>query len=110
MRWEVNLHDSMGILGVTVTAPKNFVATERSTGLWWQEKLNEEMIAAGREEKRLAEERDDYHEGVLAITVVVDAGWCKRSHRHSYNAKSGLGIIVGQVTSKLLYLGVRNKE
>ncbi len=89
-------------------APKNFVATERSIGLWWQEKLNEEMIAAGREEKRLAEERGDYHEGVPAITVVVDAGWCKRSHRHSYNAKSGVGIIVGQVTGKLLYLGVRN--
>ncbi len=126
MRWEVNLaavwgqistgggfarlHESMGILGVPVMAPKNFVATERSIGLWWQEKLNKEMIAAGREEKRLAEERGDYHEGVPAITVVVDAGWCKRSHRHSYNAKSGVGIIVGQVTGKLLYLGVRNKE
>ena len=28
----------------------------------------------------------------------------------SYNAKSGVGIIVGQVTGKLLYLGVRNKN
>jgi len=105
MRWEVNLaaawgqistgggfarlHESMGVLGIPVMAPKNFTSTERSIGAWWQEKLNEEMIAAGKEEKRIAEEKGDYHEGVPAITVVVDAGWCKRSHRHSYNAKCG---------------------
>ena len=64
---------------------------------------------AGKEEKRLAEERADFHEGVPAITVIVDGGWSKRSHRHSYNAKSGVGIIIGQATGKLLYIGVRNK-
>ena len=126
MRWEVNLaavwgqistgggfsrlRESMSVLGIPVIAPKNFSATERSIGLWWQEKLKEEMIAAGKEEKCLAEKRGDYHEGVSTITVVVDAGWCKCSHRHSYNAKSGVGIIVSQVTGKLLYLGVRNKD
>ena len=62
------------------------------------------MAEAGREEKRLA----DYHQGVPAITVIVDAGWSKRSHRHSYNAKSGVGIIIGQATGKLLHVGVRN--
>ena len=71
--------------------------------------LEEVMAEAGKEEKRLAEERGDYHEGVPAITVIVDGGWSKRSHRHSYNAKSGVGIIVGQATGKLLYIGVRNK-
>ncbi len=38
------------------------------------------MAAAGKEEKRLAEERGDFHEVVPAITVVVDGGWSKRSH------------------------------
>ena len=28
---------------------------------------------------------------------------------HSYNAKSGVGIIIGQATGKLLFIGVRNK-
>ena len=57
----------------------------------------------------LAEERGDYHDGVPAITVIVDGGWSKRSHKHSYNAKSGTAIIIGKETGKLLYIGVRNK-
>ena len=44
-----------------------------------------------------------------AITVVVDAGWSKRSHKHSYNVKSGMGVIFGAATKKLLFIGVRNK-
>ena len=48
-------------------------------------------------------------EGIPAITVIVDGGWSKRSDRHSYNAKSGVGIIIGQATGKLLHIGVRNK-
>ena len=63
------------------------------------------MMEAGREEKRLAEERGEYHEGVPAITV----GWSKRSHRHSYNAKSGVAIVIGFETRKRLHIGVRNK-
>ena len=63
------------------------------------------MVEAGKEEKRLAEESGDYHEEVPAVTVVVDGGWSKRSHRHSYNAKSGVGIIMGKETGKLLHIG-----
>ena len=103
------LEETMGVLGVPVMSPKSFTSSERDIGEWWQQELEQIMIDAGKEEKRLAEERGDYHEGVPAITVVVDAGWSKRSHRHSYNAKSGVGIIAGQVTGKLLYIGVRNK-
>ena len=39
------------------------------------------MVAVGKEEKRLAEERGEYHEGVPAISVIVDGGWSKRSHK-----------------------------
>jgi len=60
------------------------------------------MREAAEEEKRIAIERGSYHEGVPAITVILDAGWSKRSHKHSYNAKSGVGIIVGMETKKLL--------
>jgi hypothetical protein len=57
----------------------------------------------------LAEERGSFHEGIPAITVIVDGGWSKRSHKHSYNANSGVAIIVGKETGKLLHVGVRNK-
>lgn len=67
------------------------------------------MIDAGKQEKQLAMDRGDFHEGVPAITVIVDGGWSKRSHQHSYNAKSGVGIIIGLETNKLLHVSVRNK-
>ena len=60
----------------------------------------------GRGEKRLEEEKGNYQEGVPVINVVVDGGWSKCSHRYSYNAKSGVGIIIGQATGKLLHTGV----
>ena len=66
-------------------------------------------IDAGGRQRGKATSRD-YHEGVPA-TVIVDGGWSKRSHRHSYNAKSGVHvcIVIGKETRKLLYIEVRNK-
>ena len=68
------------------------------------------MKEAGKEECKLAIERNEYHEGVPATTVIVAGGWCKRSHRHTYNAKSGVGVVIGFHTHKILYIGVQNKE
>ena len=53
------------------------------------------MKEAAEEEKI---ERGSFHDGVPAITVIVDGGWSKRSHKHSYNAKSGAVIIIGTHT------------
>ena len=77
-----------------------FINTEHDIGEWWKEKLIESMIDAGKEEKRLAEVRCSCHDGVPAITVTVDGGWCKTSHKHSYNANSGVAIIVGRETGR----------
>ena len=83
-----------------------FISLESNIGECWKQSLLESMSEAGREKKRRAEERGNYHEGVPTITVVVDGGWSKHSHKHSYNAKSGVAIIVGKETGKLLYIGV----
>ncbi len=64
----------MTTLGVLVMTPKNFINTERSIGRWREEQLMDVMAMAGKEEKRLDEERGDYHQGVPAITVIVDGG------------------------------------
>ena len=103
------LQETMATLGIPVMSKKCFTNTERSIGEWWKQQLELSMMEAGREEKRLAEERGEYHEGVPAITVIVDGGWSKRSHRHSYNAKSGVAIVIGFETRNLLHIGVRNK-
>ena len=90
MRWESNLaavwaqmvtggghatlQETMSVLGVPTMTKKTFMATERDIGEWWRSMLEEEMIKAGKEEKRLAEQRNDFHQGVPAITVIVDGG------------------------------------
>ena len=103
------LQENVSVLGVPVMTKKSFIRTEKDIGEWWRMRLTESMIETGKEEKRLAEERGDYHNGVPAITVVLDGGWSKRSHKHTYNAKSGVGVIIGKCTGKLLHIGVRNK-
>ena len=40
-----------------------------------------------------------------ALCVVVDGGWSKRSHKHSYNTNSGVAIILG----KAIHIGMQNK-
>jgi len=49
------------------------------------------MQAAGRTKCELAMLENGYHDGVPAITVRVDAGRSKRTHKHSSNALFGVG-------------------
>jgi len=51
------------------------------------------LMSAGQ----LAFDNDLYHHRIYpAITVVVNGGWSKRTHKHSYNAKPGVGMILVQ--------------
>lgn len=77
------LKETMSVMGIPVIDKNQFRRTEHDIGEWWTSRLEEAMLKAGREEKHLAEERGDYHHGVPAITVIVDGGWSKRSHKHS---------------------------
>ena len=65
--------------------------------------FEESMQQAGIEEKAIVTSNERYHQGIPAITVIIDGGWSKHSHKYSYNAKSGVGIIIGKVTKKILY-------
>ena len=82
---------------------------ERLLGTLFEATVSQQLLQAGQQERQLAVLNGCYHNGVPAITVVVDAGWSKRSHKHSYNAKSGVGAIDGAATKKLLFIGVRDK-
>ena len=103
------LEEAMSTLGIPVMSKQSFMLTERQIGDWWWSSLQESMKAAGKKEKQFAIEQNSYHQGIPAITVIVDGGWSKRTHKHSYNALSGVGVIFGKHTGKLLYIGVRNK-
>lgn len=70
----------------------------------------EKINAAINTEKSLAEERGDVDkDGFSYICAIVDGGWCKRSYGHGYNSSSGVAVIIGAVTQKILFISVRNK-
>jgi hypothetical protein len=104
------LNEQMATMGIVGLSGNSFSAIEQEIGVWWKAALLSQMEEAGREERDLAVQRGDLHEGVPAITVVCDGGWSKRSHKHSYNAAGGVAVIIGQVTKKVLYVGVSNKN
>ena len=66
--------ETMGVMGVPVMSKASFIQTERDIGESWKEKLRSSMAEAGQQEKRIAEEKGSFHEGVPAITVIVDGG------------------------------------
>ena len=103
------LVETMAVLGVPVMNKRCFISTERRIGEWWGALLEESMKLAGQEERELAIARGTTCLGDPAITVILDGGWSKRTHKHSYNAKSGVAIIIGYETGKILFMGVRNK-
>ena len=90
-------------------APNRFHILESSISKVLESQMAREITKAGDEERVLALQRNDTHEGVPSITVIVDGGWSKRSHKHSYNANSGVGVIFGAVTKNLLFIGVHNR-
>jgi hypothetical protein len=103
------LNELLCTIGLHGLSQPTFSAIEHEIGSWWQTVMQQDMLTAGREEKRLAIERGDFHDGIPAITVICDGGWSKRSHKHTYNALGGVAIVIGAATKKLLYVGVRNK-
>ncbi|CAN7985916.1 unnamed protein product [Ixodes hexagonus] len=105
-----NLDEVLSVLEIPSMSKGAYCRREESLGKRWEELLYDDMVQAGKEEKRLAEEAGHICEdGTPYITVVVDGGWSHRSHGHRYSANSGLAVIIGARTKKLLYLGVKNK-
>lgn len=74
------------------------------------ETLLADMLEGINEEKRLAVLAGDVDDDSTPwITVIIDGGWSHRSYGHSYTAKSGVAVIIGKRTKKLLFIGVRQK-
>ena len=49
---------------------------------------------------RIAIARGTTCQGDPAITVILDRGWSKCAHKHSYSAKSGVASVIGYETEK----------
>ena len=103
-----HLEEQLMSMNILSLSQFSFVSIERSLGLAFETLVTNLLLSAGNEEREHAVVNITF-EGIPACTVVVDAGWSKRSHKHSYNANSGVGVIFGAHTKKLLFIGVHNK-
>ncbi|GFT59608.1 uncharacterized protein NPIL_498051 [Nephila pilipes] len=87
-----------------------FASCEKVTSKVIKSYAQEEMLNAIFEEKKLAELRGDIDsDRYYCITLIVDGGWCKRSYGHGYNASSGVSVLIGMSTQKIVFIGIRNK-
>lgn len=103
------LGETMATFSCPSISSNSFTKIETEISKWWLDTLQEDILAAGIEERNLAIDRNDFFQGVPAITVICDGGWSKRAHKHTYNALGGVAIIIGAATGKILHVGVRNK-
>ncbi|KAH3752651.1 hypothetical protein DPMN_187272 [Dreissena polymorpha] len=81
-----HLKEVMATMDAPSLSQPAFTRIESQIGASWECISQDELLAAGAEERRLAIEDNCFHQGVPAITVVADGGWSKRTHKHSYNA------------------------
>ncbi|CAH2017030.1 unnamed protein product [Acanthoscelides obtectus] len=96
----------MGVLNVPAMTFRTFRKKTSTVKKVWEEILNDDMKAAGIEEKRVAIEKGNLMpDDTPYITVIVDGGWSKRTYGHGYDASSGVAVIIGAETKKPLFLG-----
>ena len=98
------LNSTLALMDVPGMQKRMYTDTEKFLGTKMCTYLAQSMQKVAEEKKRHAIKTNSFHqEGIPSMTVVVDGGWSKRSHKHSYNAKSGVAVIFGNHTRKLLF-------
>ena len=104
-----HLDEQLACIDVPSISQPHFLKLEKALGYMFDNIVTQGLLSAGNKERQIAISNNSYCEGIPACTVVVDGGWSKRCHKHSYNAKSGVAVIFGAESKSLLYIGVRNK-
>lgn len=99
------------VLDVPVMSSGTYKKLNDKIGQFWEETSEECMKQAAEEERKIAIERGqiDEEDGIPYITVIADECWSKRSYNRNYTALSGVGVIVGAHTGKVLWISVKNK-
>ena len=93
-------------MSVPSLSPRSFMDIERSLGTAF-----EEMTYLPLEKKSVSmPSNTKISQSVPACTVIVNGGWSKGGHKHSYNANSVVGVIFGAYSKKLLYIDIYNKH
>lgn len=102
--------EKFSMMNINYMSRNTYAASEKAAGDVIDAYSKDAMDAAIEEEKKLAKERGDIDsEGFHTVCAIVDGGWCKRTYGHGYNASSGVAVIIGALTKKIMFISVRNK-
>ncbi|CAH1109499.1 unnamed protein product [Psylliodes chrysocephalus] len=100
----------MAALNIPFMSPGKYQSCHEKLAGHIHNKACENMERAATEEANLARELGEVDDkGHPYITVVGDGARSKRSYNVNYNALSGVACVIGKITGKILFLGVRNK-
>ncbi|KAL4123428.1 hypothetical protein QTP88_015606 [Uroleucon formosanum] len=97
-------------IDIPCMSEKSFIKNSNDIAKIIEESAWEEMRLAGLQEKQLALDRGDVDtDGIPMCPVVADGQWGKRSYKTKYDSLSGAATIIGFHTSKVLFVGIRNR-
>lgn len=103
--------EKFATLGIKYMSQPLFSKCEKIAGSIIASYTEEITNQAIEEETKLAKEGGSVDSnGYAHIAAIVDGGWYKRSNGHGFNASSGVAVIIGAATQKILFIGVRNKQ
>ena len=108
---KAHFEEQIASVSVSSLTYVSFVNMEHTLGTYLQSLDKEQLLnARSKKTNQFAISNKSFDGKVPAITVVVDDGWSKHAHKHSYNAKSGVTAIFGAATKKSLFIGIQNKH
>jgi hypothetical protein len=67
-----HLNKLLGTLDSPGVSQTCFSAIDEQIGEWWKKVVDQEMLAAATEERKIAIEKGEYHGDVPCITVITD--------------------------------------
>lgn len=106
-----NLEEFLNSLAIPCMSTYAYDKIQTSLEGDWFATAKEDMLEAIQLEINYAKERGDVtSDGIPFITVILDGAWSKRSYRVNYNALSGVAVIVGFYTKRVIWMGYRNKH
>ena len=79
-----HLMEQLTCVQVSSRSSQSFIQMERSMSTAFETMVGENLLIASQKGRQLAIEQGNYHNGIPAITVMVDPGWSKHSHKRTY--------------------------
>ncbi|EZA47389.1 hypothetical protein X777_16362, partial [Ooceraea biroi] len=103
------LEELCAAINIPCMSEKTYIHNRENLLDDFQKTAMNSMKMADELEKQLAMERNEVINGISYITVVADGSWMKRSYGSAYDSLSGVDIIIGYRTRKVLFISIRNK-